>query len=484
MEIGMSRLFEQRKQARVAQRPVVAKTTAAPEAEYTAVLSKHGWHPSQADNSVFVHPNHKGHEIELNKDQWSHIRRVGPGRSLELSKGRSHTSMDKHLKGIQVGETSPASQLNISAAAQAPASAAAPAAPRTPAAPRSAGRYAYWSAEALSAVIAALTKIDNFENAKAEQQAVAEMAEELNSRPKQAEEEGATKQANMTGVSSGFISDENTAKILEGDKSIPNSRGSVDDNTGITRPKTDSVSKFASRQNYLQMAKDAIERGEDVCYDVASEAGQIFGNVKHMSWFEKAVADEIESLGDQYQPEKDLSGEFEPDSEGDIYDEESMNHFASDESTSKTAAEMTLPKAIKLTEDLEDKLQKLYLDAKPLTSINNTRPVRDAVEAIYQAMTLFDPAAKALAKQERQETEEELAQAAAIPKTKKSSFGGLIIARAEVKTASSTLKDDIVHGIAQTYTTSPEKVMADIESLPYAMHHLDEFCNEMGTAGY
>lgn len=43
----------------------------------------------------------------------------------------------------------------------------------------------------------------------------------------------------------------------------------------------------------IDAAKEAIERGDDICYDVATNAGQIFDNVKHMKWFVEAVAEEL-----------------------------------------------------------------------------------------------------------------------------------------------------------------------------------------------
>lgn len=35
---------------------------------------------------------------------------------------------------------------------------------------------------------------------------------------------------------------------------------------------------------------NAIEREEHMCFDIASEFGQMFGNVKHTTWFKKEVA--------------------------------------------------------------------------------------------------------------------------------------------------------------------------------------------------
>lgn len=43
----------------------------------------------------------------------------------------------------------------------------------------------------------------------------------------------------------------------------------------------------------MTRARKAIERRATVCFDVAAECGQMFDNIKHMSWFVAAVADEL-----------------------------------------------------------------------------------------------------------------------------------------------------------------------------------------------
>ena len=43
----------------------------------------------------------------------------------------------------------------------------------------------------------------------------------------------------------------------------------------------------------LTAARKAIHNEEQVCFDVAAEHGQIFGNVKHMTWFVEAVAEAL-----------------------------------------------------------------------------------------------------------------------------------------------------------------------------------------------
>jgi hypothetical protein len=98
----------------------------------------------------------------------------------------------------------------------------------------------------------------------------------------------------------------------------------------------------------------------------------------------------------------------------------------------KQAAEMTIGKAVKESEKLGADLKRIYLEAKPLTNVNDTRPVREAVEAIFRAADLFNEATKVLSKQQAQvESEEAAAKIKAENKGKKSSFLGLAIAASE-----------------------------------------------------
>jgi hypothetical protein len=96
----------------------------------------------------------------------------------------------------------------------------------------------------------------------------------------------------------------------------------------------------------------------------------------------------------------------------------------------KTAADMTTSKAVKEAERLGTDLKKMYLDAKSLTGVNDTRAVREAVEGIFHAADRFDEAAKVLNKQQQQEESEAEAQEMKA-KNKKSSFGGLAVAAGE-----------------------------------------------------
>jgi hypothetical protein len=98
----------------------------------------------------------------------------------------------------------------------------------------------------------------------------------------------------------------------------------------------------------------------------------------------------------------------------------------------KTAADITTSKAVKESEQIGNELKKMYLDAKSLTNVNDTRPVREAVEAIFRAADLFDEATKTLNKQDQQEkSEAEAAKVKSENKGKKSNLGGLAVAAGE-----------------------------------------------------
>jgi hypothetical protein len=73
------------------------------------------------------------------------------------------------------------------------------------------------------------------------------------------------------------------------------------------------------------------------------------------------------------------------------------------------AGDMTTGKAVKIVDKLGDELKRLYFEAKPVTEVLDSRPVREAVEAIYRAYDLMGEAAKVLNKQHIQEQAEEKA---------------------------------------------------------------------------
>ncbi len=46
--------------------------------------------------------------------------------------------------------------------------------------------------------------------------------------------------------------------------------------------------QFAKK--YLSLAEDAIENETEDAFDVASDCGQMFANVRHMTWFKERIA--------------------------------------------------------------------------------------------------------------------------------------------------------------------------------------------------
>lgn len=97
----------------------------------------------------------------------------------------------------------------------------------------------------------------------------------------------------------------------------------------------------------------------------------------------------------------------------------------------KFAAEIATSTAVKKADGLADTLKKTYLDAKVLTTVNDSRPVRDAVESIYHASVRMGEAVKTLAKQQEQEDADEAAAQKKLKDSKTSAvfnLGGLVIA--------------------------------------------------------
>ena len=96
---------------------------------------------------------------------------------------------------------------------------------------------------------------------------------------------------------------------------------------------------------------------------------------------------------------------------------------------SKLAGDMSAAKAVKEAEKLGNELKKTYLDAKAICTVNDSRPVREFIEAIFRAGDMADEAVKTLNKQVMQEESE--AEAAKIKTKKSSSFRGLSLIASE-----------------------------------------------------
>jgi hypothetical protein len=88
------------------------------------------------------------------------------------------------------------------------------------------------------------------------------------------------KEASIGG--SGFAVNDETSKILEGDKSVPDGREAVEDNTGIVRPKTDNPSKFAAGESKHE--RDKFKEMDDL--DENGFCVKCDGPLKGTSWSE------------------------------------------------------------------------------------------------------------------------------------------------------------------------------------------------------
>lgn len=57
---------------------------------------------------------------------------------------------------------------------------------------------------------------------------------------------------------------------------------------------------YSQLEDLRERAVNAIEKKETLVYDVASETGQIVGNVCHMRWFRLAVMRELAASSRRY----------------------------------------------------------------------------------------------------------------------------------------------------------------------------------------
>lgn len=360
-------------------------------------------------------------------------------------------------KHLREGKTSSAK------VAEDPAAETAPVAPPPAPEPTSSGNpYSEWKTQNLIDTIENLTDSESFAQDKPEQKAVEQMAEVLSARPVEPEPEAVAKKSALRkaaavlrlvrratiehrpghrdskgklapwcNVKDGKVLDSHAtkeeaekalraheyfkgagmmpgaafqpvdgdnAKVLEGDTTLPEGREFEEDNTGIEKPAAESARKFATINDPAENSETAKVLEGDKSVD-ATPAEEDHTGVE-------VPATEL--------PEKVASG----------YEELGV----------KTAsAPITTDKALKLIEDLTDELKALYMDAKPITTVNESRQVREAVESIYHAMKALGGAQKILAKQKTQEDEE--AAAAEANKAKGTSSKKSMLSLANLKVA-------------------------------------------------
>ncbi len=294
------------------------------------------------------------------------------------------TPQPDEKKEEEKGKEAAAKKADVDGASMPPAAHTPPA----PAATTGGNPYQDWKSENLIETIEGLTDSESFAKDKPEQKAVEMMAEVLSARPVEsapAEEakKAALKRAKKAAAITAFPpSNDETGTVLEGDKSLPEGHDFQENNSGVEAPKEDTPSKFAG-------INDPAETGDT-----------------------SSILEGDKSIPEGKDDEENNTGV-------DVLSEDGPSKFAG----KKAAAPITTAKALTLIEDLCEELKGLYMDAKPITTVNESRPVREGVEAIYHAMKKLGEAQKIVAKQKKQEDDEaEAAEKAAAAKPKKSAF--------------------------------------------------------------
>ena len=318
------------------------------------------------------------------------------------------------------------------------------------------------STEALAKAIKALTSISEFEEDKSAQALIEEMAATLKTRPIEQEEPKAAPAAapmpmaaaektkktdevavplgglTIAGVEDEEFMPEKTASWFVEDLEVTESGGrtpeieeahsKLDDNTGIPHPETTRVIKLKDQQTL----KTASAAGDWVKPEFVAQVEAAVEDAQLAFW---------EEIGKKFPTAE--SGDFPFDADhhfevacqdavaiwvhynvpGAMDDTDGTDGTDAHMGSKSAAADLSTNAAAKKSEKLGEDLKRTYLEAKSLTGVNDTRAVREAVEAIFRAANLFDDCTKVLNKQRMQEEAE--ANAAKIKdqnKGKKSSF--------------------------------------------------------------
>lgn len=364
----------------------------------------------------------------------------------------------------------------------APAPAAAPVVPPAPVAPPSApvappaesktlspnqepgmkGDILLLPSDILTKVVKALTSIDDLVNDKNGAALLSDIAAELNTRPLEPEEKQEPKAApaaapvpvpvaaSLGGLAVAGFEEDKVANAATGGGWVANSeKGDVVEDGGRTpevseahskidespakldRPATELPGKFAALKPEFEQRVKSIAGGAQEAFWANVVDGFPQADGGDIDPLEVGRFNQVcESIVRQW-VELNVPGATVGDMRSPLHGgEEDGGHTSS----LKTAADMTTSKALKEAERLGDELKRMYLSAKPITEANDTRPVREAVEAIFRAADMFGEATKVLNKQDMQEKSEE--EAAKIKtetkgRGKNSSLGGLVFAAAE-----------------------------------------------------
>jgi hypothetical protein len=313
----------------------------------------------------------------------------------------------------------------------------------------------------LTKVVKALTSIADLVNDKNGAALLADIAAELNTRPLEPEEKPEPKAApaapapvpvaaSLGGLAVAGFEEDKVANAATGGGWVANSdKGDVVEDGGRTpevseahskidespaklnRPATELPGKFAALKPEFEQRVKSVAGGAQEAFwnNVVDAFPQADGG--DVEPLEVLRFNQVcESVVRQW-VELNVPGAAVGDTRSPLHGEDIEGHTSSFKAA---AGDMTTSKALKEAEKLGEELKRMYLSAKPITQTNDSRPVREAVEAIFRAADMFGEATKVLNKQDMQEKSEE--EAAKIKtetkgRGKNSSLGGLVFAAAE-----------------------------------------------------
>jgi hypothetical protein len=373
---------------------------------------------------------------------------VAPVQEPVMASGSDNWVNDRDEKGEpKVPELAEVPRLAAKGKNAAPAAAAAAAPPPVPTAtPKPSADITQLSSDTLAKMQKALAGSEDLMNDKAAQAFIAAIAEELMNRPVEVEQApapaapaaGVPVAASFHGLvlaaSDGEDDEEVEEKTASGKVAVAPEgwEGTVKDmkkDKGIDNPY--ALSYWMKDKGYTSHKGSVLVQqvgGKQLVAAMNRDLQTKFATSQGGSWFVsdkdtgtiKEDGGRTPEIAEAHSKQEDNTGIKRPATE-------LPSKFA--------AGDMTTGKALKTVEKLGNELKSLYFEAKPVTEVLDSRPVREAVEAIYRAYDLMGEAAKVLNKQHMQEQAEE--QAVEIKdknKKKSSALFGLNLAAEDERT--------------------------------------------------
>ena len=267
--------------------------------------------------------------------------------------------------------------------------------------------------------------------------------------------------------SGGAITDQDTARVLEGDKSIEGKREN-ETVKGVTKPETTKPLSFQRHFSTLDGSNPFLKQADSVTPPQDPDNGKVLEGEKsvadHGSGEENntgvkpATEDSVRVFAntkkaDSVTPPQDpdtgkvLEGEKNVADHGTGEENNTGVQMGSEgsvdkaASTRKAAAVPSLSAAIKLMESMMESTKEMFIDAKEVLKWDDTRIVNEGVESLYQATRTLAEAVKYLNKKKRSEEEAEALKASQEKKKKSSLLSNLKVAAAEEEPVSNKSKN-------------------------------------------